>query len=159
MSKALVCALAASSAIAAQSPGELRRYNGNYHAFGVMGACQHGYGLFGGGGGAEALLWKGLSLGADASYVSFTDGWGFGMVSAQIGYHFVDRSKPLRLDPFVSFGPGALFGSGGRATGTGNFGGGVNYWFKPRIALRVEVRVHAAPEELMTTARIGLSFR
>jgi hypothetical protein len=145
----------------AQGNSDLRQYNGNYHAFGVMGACQHGYRLFGGGAGAEGLVGKGVSLGADVSYQSFAGGGGFNMITGQFGYHFVDRSKPLRWDPFVTLGAGGAFASEGGGSATVNFGGGFNYWFKPRIALRAEFRAHALAqaEEVLASARIGLSFR
>lgn len=144
--------------LAAQDRGGSGRYNGNFHGFAVMGACQHGYGLFGGGGGAEALLWKGISAGVDVSYQSFTDGNGFGMLTPQFGYHFTNRTKPLRWDPFVTVGAGIGWLSGGSAA-TGNLGGGFNYWFRPRMAIRVEFRVHGISSEGLATGRIGFSFR
>ena len=159
MRKSSILILLSACFSCAQAQPHERPYNGNFHAFGVMGACQHGYGLFGGGGGAEGLVWKGITLGADVSYQAFTDGWGFGMVSGQVGYHFVNRSQPLKWDPFVTYGMGGVFGSKGGMSGTARLGGGFNYWFKPRMAVRVEFRAHGMPDEVLATARIGVSFR
>lgn len=154
----LLLTICACGSALAQPQAESKRYNGNVYGFGVMGACQHGYGLFGGGGGAEALLWKGISAGVDVSYQSFTDGAGFGMLTPQFGYHFTNRTKPLRWDPFVTAGAGMGWLSGGTA-GTGNAGGGFNYWFKPRVAIRAEFRVQLISSEGLFTGRIGISFR
>ena len=134
------------------------RYDGNWYGFTNLGACMHGYGLFGGGLGAEGLLWKGITAGVDTSYQSFTDGWHFGMASVQLGYHFVNRNKRAKWDPFATYGVGIGFTEGGYG-GSGNLGGGFNYWFKDRIALRVEARIHGVAGEVIVTGRIGVSFR
>ncbi len=144
--------------LAAQDHDGRGRYNGNLHAFAVLGSCRHGYGLFGGGGGAEALLWKGVSGGVDVSYQSFTDGSGLGMLTPQLGYHFTNRARALRWDPFLTAGAGVGWVPGGSAA-TGNLGGGFNYWFKPSAAIRVEFRAHGISTEALATFRIGLSFR
>ncbi len=54
---------------------------------------------------------------------------------------------------------GAGFAEG--ITSAGAFGGGVNYWFSRRVALRAEFRAtgFAAGEEMLAMFRIGLSFR
>jgi hypothetical protein len=152
--------MAGEAALAGEAAAkEEKRYNGNYYGYFTAGACQHGYGIFGGGGGAEGFLWKGISVGVDASYQQFTDGWGFGLITPQFGYHFINRSKPVKWDPFVTIGGGVAIPGAG-ATGTGNFGGGVTYWFKPRWGLRLEYRAHVvAYEEGLNTFRIGFSFR
>ena len=79
------------------------RYNGNGYAFGAAGACQHGYALFGGGGGGEALLWKGFALGVDAGAYRFSDGGSFGLVHPTVGWHFVNRNIRARNEFFVNF--------------------------------------------------------
>lgn len=42
-----------------------------------------------------------------------------------------------------------------------NFGGGVNYWFKDRVGLRLEFRDHISHSDLnyFYGFRIGLAFR
>jgi hypothetical protein len=143
----------------AQSQPAPATYNGNYYGFGSFGACQHGYGIFGGGGGAEGLLWKGVSVGVDGSYQQFTDGGGYGFLTGQGGYHFVNRKAPLRWDPFVTAGAGVVFGKSGGSGPTANLGGGAIYWVKPRLGIRFEFRIHAMSDEAISTGRIGLSFR
>ena len=137
---------------------EVRPYNGDYYGFYTVGQCQHGVQITGGGGGAEALVWKGLTVGAEFGYQSFTGSSGFGMLTPQFGYHFVDRKKPGRWDPFVTMGAGFAF-SHGTASAI-NFGGGVTYWAKPRFGIRVEYRAHVlAYEEGINAVRFGVAFR
>lgn len=143
-------------AIAQNTPGT---YNGNVYVTSFAGMCQHGYGIFGGGGGAEALLWKGVSIGAEGSYQSFTDGWGFGMFTVQPGYHFKGKNRAAKWDPFVTFGIGGIAGNRGGFGATANLGGGANYWFKDKMAVRFEARSQAFAEEGMFVFGIGISFR
>jgi hypothetical protein len=155
----LAAALAAGLTAQQSSPEKPFRYNGNAHLYFATGACQHGYAHVGAGGGGEGFLWRGLALGADLGYHRFVDDVGFGLMSLTVGYHFVDRKKPKKFDPFVNFTPlGAYIANGiGPA---GSLGGGLNWWFKPRMALRTEVRFQALNgEEALTMFRIGLSFR
>jgi hypothetical protein len=137
------------------------RYNGaGYLTFGV-GACQHRVTNTSVSGGGYGLLWKGLALGGDIGYYRFVErnSNGFGIGTIDVGYHFVNRARPGRLDPFVSMGiVGVGFVSGG-AGAAGSLGGGVNYWFKPRLGLRTEFRVHGFCEEAIAMFHIGLSFR
>jgi hypothetical protein len=155
----VLLAAGAGSAAAQEAGKQERRYYGNVYGYFTAGACNHGYGIFGGGGGAEGFLWKGISAGVDTSYQQFTDGWGFGFFTPQFGYHFINRNKPVRWDPFVTTGGGAAFTSGD-STGTANLGAGVTYWFKPRLGVRLEYRLHVvAYEEALNTFRIGFSFR
>jgi hypothetical protein len=64
--------------------------------------------------------------------------------------------------PFITGGYSLLFGSGA-AHGL-NFGGGVNWWMRDRLALRLEARdhifpVHRGPTPQAWEFRIGFSFR
>jgi hypothetical protein len=144
--------------LAAQDADKPRAYSGSGYLFAVAGACQHGYAFAGGGGGAEALVWKGLTVGAEGSYQSFSDGWGFGIGTAQVGYHFMGKNRAAKWDPFVTYGMG-MATSGGGFGRAGNLGGGGTYWFKDRVGLRMEGRVQAFSEEAMFAFRVGLSFR
>jgi len=153
--------LAVPACLLAEEPEKPFRYNGSGYAYFNIGACQHGYRLSGGGGGGEAFLWRGLTVGGDAGYHQFTDGWGFGLLTLNLGYHFVDRKKPKKLAPFVNFSLlGGAVAEGGHS-GAGYLGGGLNYWFKERIGLRSEVRLNvlAAGEEVVGAFYIGVSFR
>ena len=102
---------------------------------------------------------EGVSVGVDGSYQSFTDGYGFTFLTGQAGYHFVNRKAPLKWDPFVTFGTGAVFGSEGGSGWTANLGGGAVYWFKPKMGIRFELRFHGMVDEAITTGRIGITFR
>lgn len=114
------------------------------------------------GGGGEAFIKGGLSAGGDiGGYTpakSFDEG--FGILSANAGYHFLKASKSGKVVPFVNGGYSLFFRSD-TANGI-NFGGGVNYWFKDRLGLRVEIRDHVvveSPDTHFVGFRFGLLFR
>lgn len=111
------------------------------------------------GGGGEGLVYEGLGLGAEAGYLGSLQSANnrFGILSIDTSHHFARRSK---LVPFVSGGYSLGFRSG--ATGHGaNFGGGVQYWLKDQLALRVEFRDHVFSSDTphIVQFRVGLSFR
>ncbi len=114
------------------------------------------------GGGGEALVYKGLGVGGEIGYVA---PWqcigrcGLGVFSANGSYNFSRRGK---LVPFVTGGY-TLFFRSGSANGF-NFGGGVNYWVRKRVGLRLEFRDEVFPQLCCTTShflgfRIGLVLR
>ena len=156
-SLALVLVLAAAPAFS-EEPEKEFRYNGNGYGYFTAGGCQHGYALYGGGGGAEGLVWRGLIVGAEGGYQQFSDHWGFGTFLLDTGYHFVNRKRPQKVDPFVIGGLGIAAGNGGFA-GAMTLGGGVIYWVKPRIGIRTEGRLNGAGGEGMFVFRVGVSFR
>ena len=132
--------LAVPAWVSAEDPEKPFRYNGSGYTYFNIGACQHGYRLLGGGGGGDGFLWRGLTVGADGGYHQFSDGWGFGLLTLNVGYHFVDRKKPKKVDPFVNLSLlGGAVGSQGGFGGGGYLGGGLNYWFKERIGDRKSV--------------------
>jgi len=90
---ALVLALAAISSARGRSEKAFR-YNGNGYGYFTIGGCQHGYALYGGGGGGEALVWRGLTVGGEGGYQKFSDGWGFGTLFGDVGYHSSTASDP-----------------------------------------------------------------
>jgi len=156
MRKARVAAL---TLVAASLCAQDRPYNGHGYAYFTGGFCQHNYVLVGGGGGGEAFLWRGLAVGGEVGFHQFLSSLNFGLASATVGYHFVNRKRPGRFDPFVNFSPAGLYFGPGTG-GAGGIGGGLNYWFKPRMGLRTEVRFQVlAAEEALAVFRIGLSFR
>lgn len=112
------------------------------------------------GGGAEGLVYKGLGLGAEVGYLSpFEDpGDGIGILSTNVSYHFRPASN-RKLVPFVTGGFSLGFRNG--ASGGGNFGGGVQYWVRPRLGLRFEFRDHIFSSDTthLYGFRVGLSFR
>ena len=114
------------------------------------------------GGGGEGFVKGGLSVGGEiAGYTPasrFDEG--FGILSANAGYHFLKASKSGKVVPFASGGY-SLFFRNSAASGV-NFGGGVDYWFKERIGLRFEVRDHVLveyPDTHYAGFRVGLTFR
>jgi hypothetical protein len=133
------------------------RYKGNsYVSFGV-GRCQHGYSNISVGGGGEAFLVGGLSVGGEAAYHQFLNSFSFGLATGNVGYHFVKRSEAKRIDPFASLGLGVGI-TGDPAPGA-SLGGGVIYWFKPKFGVRTEFRIYSVSEEIIPTFRVGFSFR
>jgi hypothetical protein len=130
------------------------------YGFGAIGGTSGAFGrpMAQFGAGAEGLFYKGLGAGAEVSYVTRTDGsHGFGLVSTNVTYHFVKAGGSRKLVPFVTGGPSIAFGG---AVG-GNFGGGVQYWMKDRLGLRLEFRNHifSSDSPYMYGFRVGLSFR
>jgi hypothetical protein len=136
------------------------RYNGNGYVFASVGACHHGYLLFGGGGGGEALLWKGLTVGAEGGAYTFSDGYAFASVQPTVGCHFVNRKVRAKNEYFVNFGPGAVFGVGSGGAGPwASLGGGGIRWLNDKVGIRIEARMQAFSDEGMIVGRIGVSFR
>jgi hypothetical protein len=136
------------------------KYNGNGYTFFSAGACLHGYANVGVGGGGEAFIWRGLTIGAEIGYYRFTAyrNAGYGVATVYPGYHFVDRKKPVKWDPYVN---GTVLGLGfarGRAA-AGHLGVGVNYWFKEKIGLQTGVQFQAIGCEPLVLFRVGLTFR
>lgn len=114
------------------------------------------------GGGGEGFLKGGLSVSGEVGGFtpasSFNDG--FGILSADVGYHFLKASQSRKLVPFVSGGYSLFFRSES-ASGV-NFGGGVNYWLKDHIGLRFEIRDHVVveyPDIHYIGFRFGMAFR
>lgn len=153
----------ASTAAAITSTQPAKEYRGHGYVFVAPGVVTSGSTAtlhFGGGG--EGLIRGGFSAGAEIGGLvpvrDFSEG--FGILSADAGYHFLKASQSGKVVPFVNGGY-TLFFRSGVANGV-NFGGGVNYWFKERVGLRFEVRDHVAveiPETHFIGFRIGLTFR
>lgn len=134
------------------------QYKGSAYGYFTGGSCQHGYGIVGGGAGAEGFLWRGLTVGVEGGAYTYIGDKGFGDVYLPVGFHFVDRKRIAKVDPFVSFGVGLFYRSGiGLAT---HGGGGVTYWFKPRLGIRAEFRAHTyGYDEVTAQGRIGIAYR
>lgn len=133
------------------------RYSGSSQVSVGIGACQHGYTNISVAGGGEAFLVAGLSLGGEVGYHHFVGSFGFALATLNAGYHFVSRNQPKKVDPFASLGIGG--GWAGSLSPGASLGGGVVYWFKPRVGLRTEFRLYSVSEEIIPTFRIGFSFR
>ena len=106
--------------------------------------------------GGEGILAGGLGVGGELGYLypgsQFAAGIGLGSVNAS--YHFF--KGPARWVPFVTGGYSLAFRSDG--TSLVNYGGGLNYSFRPRLGLRLEVRNHHHPEASIVVV-FGSVFR
>ncbi len=114
------------------------------------------------GGGGEGTFFKGLGIGGELGYLGLVHGMGEGLGLGSLNglYIFRGRSHP-KLDPFVTGGLSLAIGNGG-ASGAANFGGGIQYWFHPKVGLRVELRDYVPTEsfsEHLFTVRIGIALR
>jgi hypothetical protein len=157
----IFCLALISTFAAAQTP---EGYRGQGYVFvGPGGVAPEGIGPtlhFGVGG--EGLIYKGLGAGGEIGYLTPARGIGngFGIVSGNGSYHFTNVSESRKFVPFATGGYSFLFRSG---TAHGfNAGGGVNYWFRERIGLRVEFRdnvFYSGRPIHFLGVRVGLSFR
>jgi hypothetical protein len=114
------------------------------------------------GGGGEGLVYKGLGVGGEIGYLGATQelSQGIGVLSPNVSYNFTKASKSGKFTPFVTGGYSLLIGSD--ALHALNVGGGVNWWFKDRLGLRLEFRDHVTLQFGSTHifgVRIGLAFR
>ncbi|MEK6322269.1 MAG: hypothetical protein AABN33_11350 [Acidobacteriota bacterium] len=149
--------MAAQGVALAQGSNERRGWG---YVFGGAGAATGDFptGFFSVGAGGEGLVSNGLGLGAEIGYFApfRQPGEGSGIFSGDVSYHF---SRSSKLVPFVTGGYSAAFRSG--ASHGANFGGGVQYWMKERVALRIEFRDHvfSSDNPHLFQFRVGLSFR
>ncbi len=94
------------------------------------------------GGGFDKTIYKGLGAGAELGYLfprqSFANG--VGLFSANAFYHIQPDSS--FLVPFLTGGYSLAFRQ--ETVNLANFGGGVDYWFRGRWGLRMEVRDHVS---------------
>jgi len=96
------------------------------------------------GGGGQFGVGERFTLGGEiGSLISTAERFGrnAGVLSFGPAFHFTRRSG-RKLDPFVAGGVSLLVAGG--VGGMLHFGGGANYWFHPRIGLRMEFRDHVA---------------
>jgi outer membrane protein with beta-barrel domain len=136
-----------------------RSSRGQGYLFAAPGGASGGGGAtlhFGGGG--EALVYEGLGVGAELGYLAPVPALdnGIGILSTNVSYHF---ARANAVEPFITGGYSLAFRSG--FSSGGNFGGGVNYWFAERAALRLEFRDHifSSDSPHLYQFRVGLSFR
>jgi len=115
------------------------------------------------GGGAEFDLYKGLGFSTDIGYISNPRymGEGFGILSPNARYAFTNANNS-KLVPYVTGGYSLLFQSG--TANAFNFGGGIDYWFHDKAALKVEFRDHVWRYSSYSTyhiwqIRMGISLK
>ena len=116
------------------------------------------------GGGAEGRLTNRFALGGELGVlkpVSNRDAITAGLASVTPAYHFIPRESSRKIDPFVDGGISLLFGRGGAVAF--HYGGGLNYWVRRRIGLRIEFRHHLWSPEAgeaihLVGIRVGIVF-
>jgi hypothetical protein len=121
------------------------------------GAANDGAGLTQVAGGGEVLLFNGFAIGGEIGGISVGKGGNsFGVASFNLSGHF-NRSQ--KLQPFITGGATLGFRSG--TAGGGNVGGGVQYWFKEHVGLRIEARDYLFSSDRYNyfIVRAGISFR
>jgi hypothetical protein len=162
---ALMVSLFLSSMVWAQTPqpppAVSRVRTGYGYVFGGVSGDADGAGVSAGGG-AEGLVYRGLSVGVDAAYLSSGNNRRWGVAGLNVGYHFVNGDGAQKIVPFVNGGPMAIGRFDGGAGFGVTFGGGVNYWIKERMGLRFEGRAHRilnSDHQGFGSFRVGLTFR
>ena len=156
--KTIILAMLAASAVLAQDAP--KTYNGHGYGYFGVGTTDGNNATLAYGAGGEGFLWKGLALGADVGYMhpARLAGAGFGLLSVNPSYHFVNRHNPGRVVPFVTAGYSLGFRNG--VANFWNWGGGATVWMTDRLGLRLEVRdVRDHQYRFNTSFRVGLSFR
>jgi hypothetical protein len=107
--------------------------------------------------GADFHLAPQFELGGELGTIFKSDAGILG--SANLSYHFIRSRRHEEWDPFLVAGVSAA-----RFAGTGgawvNLGGGVNYWFSQRAALRGEFKGYAGGQDLggFGEFRFGVAF-
>ena len=137
-----------------------------YGFFGVGAATWEGEsdGTWHVGGGAEALFKDAFGVGAEIGYLNwFEEGSdGLGILSVNGSYHFNGGAVSGRWRPFVTGGYTLGFDSE-ESVNLFNIGGGVDYWMKPKVGLRLEFRDHiwsGGDENIhFWSFRVGITFR
>ena len=164
----LLFLLVASAAALAQTPqppqGPKKEYGGQGYGYIGPGAfTTDSDALIHYGAGGEGFLKGGFAANIDVGGFSSSRNFseGFAVISPGVSYHFKKASQSGKVVPFVTGGYTLFAGSGGVDNGI-HFGGGVNYWFKERIGLRVEIRdfVPVPVDDFHILGfRFGVSFR
>ena len=95
------------------------------------------------GGGGEARVAGRFAMGGEAgALLPVTNQYAVttGVLSLTPAFHFISTDSKSKFDPFAAGGVSLLVGHGGAFAI--HYGGGMNYWFKRRVGMRVEVRDH-----------------
>jgi hypothetical protein len=146
------------SAIAQEAPNR-RGYKYGFWGSGAMADGGFSTATMHAGFGGDALVYKGIGIGAELGYLTPWQcmGSGSGLLSVDGSYHFHPNKT---VSPFFTGGYSLAFRS--EILNMVNFGGGVNWWLSDRRGIRLEARDHLAPEYADThwlSFRIGFLFR
>jgi hypothetical protein len=127
---------------------------------GISGFFASSASLFHAAGGGEALVKGRAGIGAEFGALGSASSVLL-VVSVNGVFHF-PSSLPARLSPFVTGGY-TYMGSGDGSFSGWNAGGGLDFWAKERLGLRVEFRDHVRPDFRGTvqywTIRAGVVFK
>jgi hypothetical protein len=121
--------------------------------------------------GAEGIVGSGIGLGAEVGAIRQASAQWHGVlayVSTNVYYHFVRSGD--RTDPFVTAGYTSQFRGAHHEAGQDrgqanmvNFGGGVNYWFRPGLGAKIEFRDNLRPKRGVNpnywSFRVGILIR
>ena len=98
--------------------------------------------------GGHLVVYKGLGLNVETGAL-FHPGNGeahTSLTSFGASYHFLNSQSPRKIVPFVTAGYTYAVNSTMPNMHMLNFGGGVDYWFRENLGLRLEVRDHFSPK-------------
>jgi hypothetical protein len=155
----LLALVALPASLSAQAGEEVKRQGYVFAAPGALVYDGEGVATLEAGGGFQWLVYRGLGLGFDGSWMGFPECFSCGSMwlgSVDASYHFVRSSR--KLAPFILGGIGGL-ATGEGSVALGSFGGGINYWFENGMALRVEVRDRFDGEGAhILGVRVGVTF-
>jgi hypothetical protein len=127
------------------APSSSRSLTGLGYGFGGIGAASgsgSSQATLHFGGGFEVLGWDAVGVGAELGYLAPFDGIGdgIGMLSLNGTYHLFSGERTRKARPFITGGYSLAFRNGHE--NLFNLGGGVDYWVKPKVGLRIEFRDH-----------------
>jgi hypothetical protein len=157
----LVLVLLAAAAPGESQPSEegLRRVQG-YAFFAPGFRPNDGTGLFSAGGGVDWLLGKWFGVGIDGHFFGFWECSSCGalVITGNVGVIRQRVTLTEKWEPFARVGlGGAVSGEGGLSAVA--FGGGTNYWWREKLALRFEFRGEYFFEgDTYAFIRAGLTF-
>jgi len=159
---ALLMALISCAGVAQERSDEKKSSGYVFAAPGAVVTSGAAAGVLHFGAGGQGVLYKGLGMGAEIGYLSPNGSLaeGIGLASVNGLYEFKQANTKRKVIPFVTAGYSLAFRSG--VFSAFNFGGGINYWVRQKLALRLEARDYVSPSEPnahLLTGRIGISFR
>ncbi len=109
--------------------------------------------------GGEYVFDNGVGVGGEVAGMGLEDfHFGFGLASVNGSYHIPREDS--KIDPFITGGYTVAFPGSANLF---NVGGGVNWWVRSRLGVRLEVRDHvytgSSAALHVVTFGVGLTFR
>jgi hypothetical protein len=155
----LIALVALPASLSAQTEEDVKKQGYVFAAPGAFLYDGEGVATLEAGGGFQWLVYRGLGLGFDGSWMGFPECFSCGSMwlgSIDASYHFARPSR--KLAPFITGGIGGV-ASGGGSAALASVGGGFNYWFENGVALRVEIRDRFDREGVHNLGvRLGVTF-